>query len=178
MRVLDLGGWAAGWEALSGHPGQVISLNLGPEVAPNETWIRCLQGDACSPPADLLRETFDLVYCNSLIEHVGGHERRKALAGVIRAMAPHHWVQTPYRYFPLEPHWLFPGFQFLPLCVQVTVSSTWPLGHMSSATRTEAVEDVLSVSLLNLTEMKHYFPDSEMVSERFLGLTKSLIAVR
>ena len=32
--------------------------------------------------------------------------------------------------------------------------------------------------LVSLTEMRSYFPDSEIVHERFAGLTKSLIAIR
>ena len=32
-------------------------------------------------------------------------------------------MQTPYRYFPIEPHWLFPGMQFLPLPVRWSIAS-------------------------------------------------------
>ncbi len=39
------------------------------------------------------------------------------------------WVQTPYRYFPIEPHWIFPGFQFLPLSARTEISRRWPLGN-------------------------------------------------
>lgn len=58
---------------------------------------------------------FDLVYSNSVIEHVGGHARSCDFAGMVKTLARRHWgVQTPYRYFSIEPHWLFPGLQFLP----------------------------------------------------------------
>lgn len=133
-------------------------------------------GDACSPPDWLLGESFDLVYSNSLIEHVGGHQRCLALAEVVHAAAPHHWVQTPYRYFPVEPHWLCPGLQYLPVAARARVASSWPLGFMSS-TEATSVEDVLAVSLLSITEMKHYFPRSEVIRDTWLGATKSIVAV-
>lgn len=133
-------------------------------------------GDACLPPEWLLGQSFDLVYSNSLIEQVGGHQRCNALARVVHEAAPHHWVQTPYRYFPVEPHWLFPGMQFLPARAKARVASSWPCGFMSS-TKATAVDDVLSVSLLSITEMAHYFPRSEILADKFLGVTKSIVAV-
>ena len=72
-------------------------------------------GDACDPVGAVGGRSFDLVYSNSVIEHVGGHQRRELFAQAVRDLAPSHWVQTPYRYFPLEPFWLFSAFQFLPL---------------------------------------------------------------
>ena len=42
----------------------------------------------------------------------------------MRELAQLHWVQTPYRYFPVEPHFLFPGFQFLPLTVRAVLMRT------------------------------------------------------
>ena len=65
-----------------------------------------------SPMAAGAPMSYDVVFSNSLLEHVGGHAQRAALAREVRSLAPRHWVQTPYRYFPLEPHWLFPGMQF------------------------------------------------------------------
>lgn len=177
MRVLDLGGWLSSWRAVSGRPAEVVSVNLQPQADEPDAWGTSVVGDACEPPAWLLRESFDLVYSNSLIEHVGGHQRCTALAEVVHAAAPHHWVQTPYRYFPVEPHWLFPGMQFLPARAQALVAEKWHFGFMSS-TASSSVEDVLSVSLLSVTEMRHYFPSSEIVADRFLGVTKSIVAVR
>lgn len=176
MRVLDLGGWLSSWRAVSGRPAEVVSLNLQPQAEEPGSWGRAVVGDACSPPDWLLRESFDLVYSNSLIEHVGGHRQCVALAEVVHAAAPHHWVQTPYRYFPVEPHWLCPGLQFLPVRTRARVAASWPFGFMQS-THSTAVDDVLSVSLLSVTEMEHYFPRSEIIRDRFLGVSKSLVAV-
>jgi len=89
-------------------------------------------------------------------------------------------VQTPYRYFPVEPHWLFPGFQFLPLAARVAVSRRWPLGHVRSpkVPSAAAVRDVTSVELLTLTELRSLFPDAHVYRERFCGLVKSIVAYR
>jgi hypothetical protein len=76
-------------------------VNLLPESSETD-WITAVQGDAC----DLRDAEFDPVYSNSLIAHLRGHARRCDFASVVHAMASHHWVQTPYRYFPIEPHWL------------------------------------------------------------------------
>jgi hypothetical protein len=76
----------------------------------------------------LSTERFDLIYSNSVIEHVGGHWRRERYAETVHHFADHHWIQTPYRYFPVEPHWLFPFFQHLPISVKATITARWPMG--------------------------------------------------
>lgn len=177
MRVLDLGGWLSSWRAVSGRPADLVSVNLAHQADEPDSWGTAVVADACNPPAWLLRESFDLVYSNSLIEHVGGHSRCTALASVAYTAAPHHWVQTPYRYFPVEPHWLFPGLQFLPVRLRAGIAVKWQVGFMSS-TPSSCVDDVLSVALLSITEMKQYFPHSEILREPWLGMTRSIVAVR
>lgn len=176
MRVIDLGGYIDRWRELGKHPAQLVTLNLDRQEPPTEHWARAVAGDACTPPDWLFDEQFDLVYSNSLIEHVGGHQRRCQLASAIHSLAPHHWVQTPYRYFPIEAHWILPGFQFLPVTVRASLAKTWRFGSEGKSPPTRAVADVLSIELLSATEMKYYFPRSTLLRETFLGLSKSLIA--
>lgn len=181
MRVLDLGGTIGAWRAAPVRPNHVTLINLTPEHEPfDEERFCAVEGDACDPPAELSRQRFDLVYSNSAIEHLGGHFRRSAFARVVETAAPHHWVQTPYRYFPMEPHWLFPGFQFLPLRARCLISQRWRLGWYSRPGEdlTTVVEGVLEIELLSATEMHHYFPSSELLKERLMGFTKSLVAVK
>jgi hypothetical protein len=164
------------------RPKHVTVLNLYEPGEPEGDWIVPVTGDACQA-AEVLEKanidvSFDIVFSNSLIEHVGGHGPRSALARQIHELAPRHWVQTPYRYFPLEPHWLFPGMQFLPAATRVKIATHWPLVHTKPANVDEARHDVLWTDLIGVTEMKDYFPTSAIVRERALGITKSLIAIR
>lgn len=177
MRVLDLGGVPGRWSSGRVRPAQVVTLNLDPYPSPAERWIHTVQGDACDLPRELRGQGFDLVYSNSVLEHVGGHARRLAFADTVHRAANHHWVQTPYRYFPVEPHWLFPGFQFLPLRLRVVLSQRWRWGHIRSGDESAALADVAWVELVGRTEMRGYFPGSEIWCERFAGLPKSLVAV-
>jgi hypothetical protein len=117
------------------------------------------------------------VFSNSLIEHVGGHAMRVRLSDEVHQLAPYHWVQTPYRYFPLEPHWLFPLMQFLPVVARGPIARRWPLAHTRPASPDEARDSVMWTELLSVTEMKAYFPRSTMAKERLFWLTKSLIAI-
>jgi hypothetical protein len=158
----------------------LINLDDVASPLPHEE-MTAISGDACSA-AEVLRSCnvkpeFDLVYSNSLIEHVGGHTSRVELSKQIRDLAPRHWIQTPYRYFPLEPHWLFPGMQFMPAAARTQVALHWPLNGKPGS-KDAARRAVLWTELLGVTDMREYFPDSMILRERLLGLTKSLIALR
>jgi len=177
MDVLDLGGRPAVWLRGPVRPASVHCVNLNPQQGDLPSWIQATTGDACDLPA-AARGHYDLVYSNSVLEHVGGHHQRQRFADTVHAMAPAHWVQAPYRYFPVEPHWAFPGFQFLPAGTRALLAQYWPLRCTNPQTREEALRDVLSVELPSRSEMRLYFPESRILSERLAGLVKSLIAVR
>jgi hypothetical protein len=178
MSVIDLGGRVSSWAAAAVRPKHVHIVNLERETGEVPDWAEVDHGDACDLPAAIRDRRYDLVFSNSVIEHVGGHERRMRLAEAVHTLAGSHWVQTPYRYFPIEPHWVAPGMQFLPLAVRTSLALRWPLGHTPPADRADALESVLWVELLDRTQMRYYFPDSTLRVERFAGLVKSLIAVR
>ncbi|MBW0090504.1 class I SAM-dependent methyltransferase [Pseudonocardia sp. KRD-184] len=172
MRVLDLGGTVEFWQSAPAQPKDLTVVNLEPARDGQ------VHGDACAPPAEIRAGSYDIVISNSLIEHVGGHLRRQALAEVIADRAPRHWVQTPYRYFPVEPHWMFPGMQFLPFRARLAITQHWPLGHYWTDDPALAMERTHEVELVSATEMRSYFPDSDIWFERMAGLPKSLVAIR
>jgi hypothetical protein len=175
MSVLDLGGTAVSWRVSGLRARSVTVVNLDEAQASDEPWMNVVRGDACTGGFG----KFDLVYSNSLMEHLGGHARRQQFAEVVQESAPSWWVQTPYRYFPIEPHWIFPGFQFLPFRARVMVSQHWRTIHTPAIKdRTAAIESVASVELISSTEMRSYFPTSEIWFERIAGIPKSLVAVK
>ena len=175
MRVLDLGGTPSFWRASPVRPERVTLVNTNRHLHADEEWLELRVADACEPGLD--SERFDLVVSNSVLEHVGGAERRKQLADVVISLSERYWVQTPNRNFPIEPHWLFPGFQFLPFEAKVLVTQTWPFGHRRTRRRRDAERLVRGVELIDATEMRRLFPQADLWIERFAGLPKSLVAV-
>lgn len=178
MKVLDLGGTMSWWQRGLVLPQHVTVVNLEVYDHAEEPWLTTVIGDACHADSLLAGQSFDLVFSNSLIEHVGGHSARSALADVIRSLAPRYLVQTPYRYFPIEPHWVFPAMQFFPVQVRQYIAPRWPLGHTRGWDPQQALNQVMSTELIGATEMRTYFPDGRLYWERFLGLPKSMIAIR
>lgn len=179
MHVLDLGGDPAFWRSVPVKPNNVTLVNLIGFVA-DEPWMRVVVGDACAPPAHVFNSRWDLVFSNSLIEHLGGPSNRARFAAIVDGASERYWVQTPYRYFPIEPHWLFPGLQFLPLPLRATVIAKWPLSptKQESVTRSDALEFATMVDLLGVAELRYLFPDGRLWCERFAGLIKSITAYR
>jgi hypothetical protein len=184
LHVVDLGGTVQAWAGLEPHPRRLTVVNLDPETGTDADatlpWADVLIADAAGGLEELRAERFDVVYSNSLIEHLGGPLARRAFAANVERLAERWWVQTPYRYFPIEPHWVFPGFQWLPLPARAAVSRRWPYGHVrSEASPPEAaVRDVTGVELLTMTEMRSLFPAGHLYRERFCGLVKSIVAYR
>lgn len=178
MTVIDLGGRVETWERAPVRPAHVHVVNLEAPPAQVPDWAEVDHGDACQLPDRIAARRYDLVFSNSVIEHVGGHERRERFADAVHKLADRHWVQTPYRHFPIEPHWIAPGMQYLPVRVRAEVAYRWPLQQTRARTREDALREVLWTELLDYTQMRTLFPDSRIVTERLAGLPKSLIAVR
>jgi len=179
-RVIDLGGTPGFWSGCPVRPAELTVVNLDAPRGDAPSWIEVIVGDACEAGSLMGSRKFDLVFSNSTIEHVGGHDRCQAFARSVLSLSSRHWIQTPYRYFPVEPHFVFPALQFLPVAIRQRIVARWPLSYTRSVggTLNDPIGTVLSVELLSKTQLKYYFPASEIVSEPFFGLTKSIIAVR
>ncbi|MGD9868812.1 MAG: class I SAM-dependent methyltransferase [Hyphomicrobiales bacterium] len=131
---------------------------------------------------------FDFVFCSSVLEHVTGpkdemvrlkdtaeFERRawnsqEAFAREIERIGKAYWVQTPYRYFPVESHSWLPGLiVFLPRPLLV------PL--LTAFARFWPKKTAPDWNLLTKDQMSRLFPRARIVAEYSLGMVKSLIAV-
>lgn len=178
MSVIDFGGRVSMWQRVPVRPKHVHVVNVEPSRVDIPEWAEFDVGDACALPDHIARRRYDLVFSNSVIEHVGGHDRRERFADTVHQLSDAHWVQTPYRYFPIEPHWMAPAAQYLPVAARAQVVRRWPLSFRRGTPRETAVRAVLSVELLDRTQLRHYFPHSQIRAEKVFGIPKSLVAYR
>lgn len=178
--VLDVGGDLANWQLLPRHSRpRVTILNVfGPRSSDESTgtagWVI---GDGRELPFP--DRSFDVVFSNSVIEHVGELEDQRRFAKEICRVGKRYFVQTPNRGFPIEPHLLTPGFQFLPRSAyrRLTRNCTvW--GLLSRPSSSDAAAFAAAIRLLDRKALEGLFPGCTILSERFLGLCKSLVAWR
>jgi hypothetical protein len=135
-------------------------------------------GDACNLPS-FADNSFDIAHSNSVIEHVGDWERVEAFAKETRRLAPVYHVQTPYYWFPVEPHFLIPIIHWLPEGFRAKIFlhiSFVPRGL--SPNMGAAMRRVESAYLLDRAQMAYLFPDAQIRFEWFGPFAKSLIASR
>jgi SAM-dependent methyltransferase len=157
-RVLDVGCGRIGLRAL--EPELDIT---GVDIAPCPGYPGpFVQADAADglPYAD---DEWDLVYCNSVIEHVPP-ARRAAFAAELRRVGRGWYVQTPAWSFPIEPHALLPFAHWLPPSLR---RRYWRLG---AAGGWEQIE------LLRRGELEALF--GAALPERLGPLVKSWVCIR
>jgi hypothetical protein len=183
-RVLDIGGTPDNWQLIPVAPTLVL-LNMPRAHADlagtghlGADWVA---GDGRSLP--FRDAAFDVVFSNSVIEHVGDAASQERFASEVARVGRAYWVQTPNRWFPVEQHLLTPFVHWLPkhwqtaIVRRVTVWSA--LTRPTPDRRDFYIEHFLrDVRLLSFREMASLFPAARIVRERFLGITKSLIACR
>jgi hypothetical protein len=177
--ILDIGGVPATWSALFPAP-RVTLLNLptalhlaGPGGLP---WILA---DACRLPCAGV--SFDIVFSNSVIEHLGTAEHQRQFAREVVRVGRGYFVQTPDRAFPVEQHLWTPFVHWLPKRIakaMVEKFTVWewvvrPGGPERRFYLSHCLDDVRLLSAQGLAEL---FPGATIVRERWLGLPKSLIA--
>lgn len=173
--IIDLGGAEDTWELISARP-TVAMVNVWGNDYRNGRF-RYEIGDACA-----LRYpdgAFNIAFSNSVIEHVGDWDRQQQFASEVRRVAPRYFVQTPNKFFPVEPHFLCVGIHLLPkrmLRRLLRYGSLW--GLTTKPSQEDIDRFLLEIRLLTKTEMQQLFPDAEIIEEKFFGLTKSILAVK
>jgi hypothetical protein len=165
--VLDVGGTPYNWQHARVGP-RVTILNLdGGDVI----------GDGRRLP--FRDRSFDVVFSNSTIEHVGDERDQSTFATEITRVGDRYFVQTPNRWFPIEPHLLTPLVHFLPMAARTRVARNFTLrGWLERPSPEDAAARVASVRLLGPRDMRRLFPDAHLHKERWLGVCKSLVAIR
>lgn len=178
IRILDVGGTPIFWDksAVLSELGDVeITLMNVKEFQVTAPNIRSIVGDAKNMKGFADKE-FDVVFSNSVIEHMGSYEDQHRMADEIKRVGKRYFVQTPNLYFPIEPHFVFPFFQFFPKSVKVWLSTHFALGWYGKVDRQTANELASEIRLLRKKEFINLFANGKIVEEKFLGLTKSFIA--
>jgi 2-polyprenyl-3-methyl-5-hydroxy-6-metoxy-1,4-benzoquinol methylase len=175
MSVLDVGGDMDNWNFLADRPRlTIINIDKRPENWPE--YIPYVQADVRYLPFD--SNAFDLVYSNSVIEHVGTLEDQMKMAEEVRRVGRSYYVQTPNFWFPVEPHLITPFLHWLPKPLRKVLIRNFTIwGWITRPTQDYCDNFVNMTRLLTKSEMRALFPDGQMQPEKFLGLNKSLIAV-
>ncbi len=179
--ILDLGGTLGSWLDYLPIARRLVLLNVPPVPAlddrARELGVEMVAGDACALP---YRDgEFDIVFSNSVIEHVGVWERQVAFAREASRVGHRLWVQTPAREFPVEPHYLTPLVQFLPKALVRKLARNFTLwGWIVRPGPDEVERRVRNTRLIRSREMRALFPDCRILREKCCFLTKSYVAYR
>ena len=179
VRILDVGGTNEFWErrGWTGRVGvQVFTLNLTAEAQRHEN-IKPISGDATNL-SEFGDGSFDVVFSNSVIEHLFTFEKQRRMASEVQRVGKAFWVQTPNFWFPMEPHFHIPGWQWMPVNLRVAMIRRRACGWRGPCPDpVKARELVEEVRLLTGSELREMFPNATLVSERFCGLVKSWTAI-
>jgi hypothetical protein len=188
IAILDMGGTVEYWERLgvdflrstkakvtivNRYAGELTSRDNFADVFSSEV------GDACDL-SEFQSGSFDLVHSNSVIEHVETWPNMKSFARETRRLADNYYVQTPYFWFPIDPHYYkMPLFHWLPRPVRASLLLNYPIAHAGRASSVDSAYEIVDrARLLDRRQFQFLFPDAELKFERVAGLPKSMVAIR
>ena len=181
LKILDLGGSDYYWKHLDmtgNRDFEILILNNEIQDTDSFSNISFMKKDV-RDLGFIKDKEYDLVYSNSLIEHLKSFDEQKKLANEIDRIGKRYFIQTPNYYFPVEPHFLFPFFQFLSVEMKTKWISKHDLGwYKKEPDPFKAKELAESVHLLSEKELKKIFRGCEIYKEKYFLLTKSFIVYR
>ena len=175
IKILDIGGTENYWNSMGlnlGNNIEIVLLNLY-KIEVKGAGFSSIKGDACHLEG-MEDKSFDFVFSNSVIEHLFSIENQNKMANEVMRVGKNYYIQTPNKFFPIEPHWVFPFFQFLPFGLKVFLTQNFSLGHIPKAkSKQEAIDLVNEVNLLSKKELEILFSQSKLYIEKFMGFHKS-----
>ena len=184
VSIIDLGGTIKYWDIvstkyLSDHNVNITIVNLPGNAMPEDQGtFRFVEADACNLNG-FEDKSFDIAHSNSVVEHVGDWGRMIKFAEEFKRISKYYFCQTPNYWFPIEPHCMTLFFHWAPKPIRLWLVSHFQLGHWrKAASIDDSVRIVESARLLNKKMLQALFSDASIVTERFLFLPKSFVAIR
>jgi hypothetical protein len=173
-KIIDVGGISEIWNLVE-TPLDITIVNLpgayrGEGIASHHR-ITFLEGDATSL-VNIQDRSFELAFSNSVIEHVGGADRRKMFASEIQRVSRSYFVQTPSVWFPLEAHTGIPFWWFIPRWMKLLLHRRW------ARILPEWNDMVLGTTVIGKKELRSCFPGGSIATETILGIPKSYCVYR
>lgn len=172
MTLLDMGGsigLKGEWDFLRSLFREVTIVNTDfkmiRNIAPN---VHIEIGDACNLPYP--DNSFDWVFSNAVLEHVGDVQRQQAFCREMQRVARvGYFLSTPNKAFLIDPHTYLPGYHWMPGWIQKWYIKL-SLGHMQTWQET--------MRLVNKRELEKFFPDADIKSVGPFGLNLIVEATR
>ena len=174
VTILDIGGKINFWEnrGLAGNENYKITvLNINIEKSSYSN-IKCIIGNAINL-SEFKNQSFDIVHSNSVIEHLYNIDNQKKMASEVTRVGKKYVIQTPNKYFFIEPHYLLPFFQFLPNSLKFFILTKTKMSRLKKWDKKLAKQYIDEIRLMNFNEIKTLFPNCKVYFEKFLGMNKS-----
>jgi hypothetical protein len=180
VRILDIGGTNSFWENRGWGERtdvEIVLVNLEAEPRTHAN-IDPRAGDATNL-GEFPDQSFDIVFSNSVIEHLQTRDRQAAMAREVRRLASVYWIQTPNFWFPVEPHFLTPAWHYLPVAARVALLRRRQWGWRGPCPdRAEAESLVREIRLMRGRELRRMFPDAALKPEKIGPFVKSFVALK
>jgi hypothetical protein len=179
-RVLDLGGAPSIWAHVP-LPLDITLLNLPGTASFGEFEIlkdpalkhhtfHVVEGDACHVE-QFGDRSFDLVFSNSVIEHVGPPKNQAEFAREVLRLGKSYWVQTPSKWFPIEAHSGMPLYWFYPEWMRAALMRSW-----RKKVPSWWLDYIDTTRVLSRRRMAELFPNGHTLVEYFFGFPKSYVS--
>ncbi|MEM6448889.1 MAG: methyltransferase domain-containing protein [Cyanobacteria bacterium P01_D01_bin.105] len=181
--VLDVGGRPFIWDLLKQEfnvaPKSLVLLNTPSEgMLPESPDYTVMIADGRELPYE--DKCFDLVFSNSVIEHVGNLEEMAQFAKECARVGREIYIQTPNRWFPLEAHFGAAFIHWLPRAWYRKLSFLslrYLFSYKNPDEKRYFYQEFDTTLLVSKRQLQGFFPDKKILSERVVGIAKSLIVV-
>jgi 2-polyprenyl-3-methyl-5-hydroxy-6-metoxy-1,4-benzoquinol methylase len=180
-RVLDIGSQVdtQSRQLLERFPDQsrITAVNLFPEhldtIRAAYPGIHTVQADARKLPFE--DKSFDLVYSNAVIEHVGDLADQQRMADEVRRVGKRWFLTTPNRWYPFEFHARLPLVSWLPARLMHKTTRLWSYNHVHG--RYQPGNDLSDVQLLTARQLRRLFPESLILKPRVTFWPETLVVI-
>lgn len=132
-----------------------------------------VQADACKLPFP--DKSFDLVYSNAVIEHVGDLAAQAEMAREVQRVGKRWFLTTPNRWYPFEFHARLPFVSWLPPRMMHRAARLWSYNHVRK--RYSSGNDYHHVQLITARQLRKMFPTSRIIKSRITFWPETLIVV-
>jgi 2-polyprenyl-3-methyl-5-hydroxy-6-metoxy-1,4-benzoquinol methylase len=155
----------------------ITASNISPEhinnIKKHYPEINAVVADASALPWP--DKSFDIVFSNAVIEHMGDYAVQKKVAQEIMRVGKSWFITTPNRWFPYEFHMRLPFVTWAPGTLYRQIGTILSYNHdLHKYTQGIRYDDL---RLMTRRELKKCFPGSKVMKQRVTFMPETILVV-